>query len=358
MKHLKEFSQVFKLGSKLTNKSQACTIYAVSSLMLAIISSVMTIMNIRREFYVMAIATAILAVVLLLCSYLSGILKREILPSTISGICILFIFSYFAVSGQNEGFAILWVLLIPLFSTSILDMRIGISLSIYFLIFSIVLFYTPLKEYVADSYSVSFTERFPVLYLCAFMVSMFLFLQKEFYSRKLHLKSNMDELTGIYNRSYFTHFILHSPLSEKENTCIMLIDINGLKDVNDTLGHEAGDELICAVPHCCQEVIKSDYTLCRIGGDEFVLMIQIPETDAAKLADDLKEAGLNWHGDYSQRCRLAIGWASSSVYSGCSVNELFKAADAMMYQDKAEYYKQPGNERRKKSATSKERKMK
>lgn len=352
MKHLKEFTQVFKLGSKLTNKSQACTIYAVSSLMLAIISSVMTIMNIRREFYVMAIATAVLSVVLLLCSYLSGIRKREILPSAIAGICILFIFSYFAVSGQNEGFAILWILLIPLFSTSILDMRIGISLSIYFLFFSIVLFYTPLKEYVADSYSVSFTERFPVLYLCAFMVSMFLFLQKEFYSRKLHLKSNMDELTGIYNRSYFTHFILHSPLPDKGNTCIMLIDINGLKVVNDTFGHEAGDELICAVPHCCREVIKSDFTLCRIGGDEFVLMIQAPESDAAKLASDIRDAGLKWQGKYSHGCRLAIGWASSNVYPEYSVDELFKTADTMMYRDKAEYYKQPGNERRKRGPSS------
>ncbi len=353
MKIYNEFMQVFKLSEKLKNRSQMCTIYAISALLLAATSSFMTVMNLRREFYVMGAITGILTVVLLLCAYLSGVRKMEVLPSVIAAICILFMFSYFAVSGQNEGFAILWILLVPLFATGILDMRIGIGLSVYFLFFSVILFYTPLKEHVTDFYSTSFMERFPVLYLCTFMISMFLFLQKEFYSRKLHLKSNMDDLTGAYNRSYFTHFILHAPLPDKGNTCIMLIDINGLKKVNDTLGHEAGDELICAVSHSCHEAIRSDFTLCRIGGDEFVLMIQLPEGEEAKLAQEIKAAGVKWQGEYSQGCQLAIGWASSYMYPEYTVDELFKIADAMMYQDKIDFYRQPGNERRRRREDSK-----
>ena len=347
MNILKEFLRTFKLGAKFTNESLANIVFTVSALLLAATSIGMTVINLRREFYLMAAITAALVAIFLLCAYLSGIRKMAFLPSAISAVSILFIFSYFAVSGQNEGFAILWILLVPLFSTSIFDMRVGISISVYFLLFSFILFYTPLKEYAADSYTVSFMERFPVLYLCAFAVSTFIFLQKEFYSRKLHLKSNMDELTGTYNRSYFTHYILHASQSAKEDTCIMLIDINGLKDVNDTFGHEAGDELICAVPHCCREVIDSDFTLCRIGGDEFVLIMQLSEADAAALADKLKDAGLEWRGSYSQNCLLSIGWASSDSYPEYAVDELYRAADIMMYKDKAEYYRQTGNERRK-----------
>ena len=347
MKHWEDFIRIFRLGARLKSKSQVYIIYAGSALLLSATSIGMTIMNIKREFYLMAAITASLAALLLLCAYLSGIRKKELLSSVIAAAAILFIFSYFAVSGQNEGFAILWILLVPLFSTSIFEMRIGIGLSFYFLLFSFILFYTPLNGHIADCYTDSFIERFPVLYLCTFLVSIFLFLQKEFYSRSLQIKSNMDELTGTYNRRYFTNFIMHAPLPETENTCVMLIDVNGLKEVNDTYGHDAGDELIRAVPQCCHEVISSDFTLCRLGGDEFVLIMQIPEDDIATLTDDIKRAGLNWQGTHSQSCQLSIGWASSDSYPEYAVDELYRAADARMYQDKAEYYRQPGNERRK-----------
>lgn len=347
MKYWKEFTQVFKLGADLTNKSQMYIIFAVSALLLSATSSAMTVMNIRREFFVMAVITGVLAIVFLLCAYLSGVRKMAVFPSVIAAICILLMFSYFAVSGQNEGFAILWVLLVPLFATSILEMRIGIGLSIYFLFFSLFLFYTPLREHIAAHYTASFMERFPVLYLCTFVISMFIFLQKEFYSRKLHLKSNMDELTGTYNRNYFTSFILYAPLPSEGNTCVLVIDINGLKKVNDTLGHEAGDELICAVSHCCRQVFQFEYTLCRVGGDEFVLIMHQPEEEIATLTAQLKEAGEKWCGDYSQGCHLSIGWASSSVYPEDSVVSLYRTADMMMYQDKAEYYRQEGKDRRK-----------
>ena len=288
----------------------------------------------------MAVITGILTAIFLLCAYLYGVRKMETLPSSIAAVCVMLTFSYFAVSGQNEGFAILWILMIPFFSVSMFEMRIGITLSVYFLLFNIVLFYTPLNAYVVDHYTEAFMGRFPVLYICGFMISMFTFTQKEFYSRKLSIQSNMDELTNTYNRSYFTHFVLQAPLPNDRNTCVMILDVNGLKDVNDTFGHEAGDELICAVPSCCHEGISSDFTLCRVGGDEFVLILHQPEEEIASLTDNIKTAGLNWQGRYSHGCKLSIGWASSSEYPQATMDELYRTADMNMYQDKAEYYQQ------------------
>lgn len=347
MKYLNGFFREFRLGSRLTNKSQAHIIYAVAASLLAVTSALMTVINIKREFYLMAVITGILAAALLLCAYLSGVRKMKVLPSVIMAVGLIPIFSYFAISGQNQGFAILWILLVPMFATSIMDMRIGIGISVYFLFFSLVLFYTPMREYVTDNYSEAFMERFPILYICDFIISIFIFMQKEFYSRKLQIKSNMDELTGAYNRSYFTNFILNAPMQTGRNTCVMLIDINGLKEVNDTLGHEAGDELICAVPHCCGKVLESEYTLCRIGGDEFVLITHQPEGEIAALVAKLKAEGEKWRGGHSlEGCYLSIGWASSEVYPEDSAVQLYGRADAMMYEDKAKYYTQEGKDRR------------
>ena len=114
--------------------------------------------------------------------------------------------------------------------------------------------------------------------------------------------------------------------------------MNGLKNVNDTFGHEAGDELICAVPYCCHQGIASDFTLCRVGGDEFVLIVHKPEAEIAALANQIKDAGLHWKGKYLQNCKMSIGWASSSEYPQATMEELYQKADIAMYQDKAKYY--------------------
>lgn len=340
MRYLEEIYHIFKQSEKLANKKQRYIAYTVSSLLLMATAAMMSVMNIRRGLYVMAAITVAITIILLLCAYLFGVRKMEILPSTLAAACIILTFSYFAVSGQNEGFAILWILLIPLFSTSLFEVRIGVGVSVYFLIFCFVLFFTPLNVYVVDSYTESFISRFPVLYFCTFLVSMFIFLQKEMYSRKLYLQSNWDALTETYNRNYFTHSVLQMSLSDERNTCVMIIDINGLKEVNDTLGHKAGDELICAVPYSCRRSMESDFTLCRIGGDEFVLVVHRPEKEIAPLAEKIKNVGLNWKGKYSQGCRMAIGWASSREYPQATMDELYRIADIEMYQDKAKYYKQ------------------
>ena len=89
------------------------------------------------------------------------------------------------------------------------------------------------------------------------------------------------------------------------------VDINGLKTVNDTLGHEAGDELICGAARCIEATLGTWGKCYRTGGDEFIVL-----------------AEMDWTETQEALARLA------------------READQAMYARKAEYYRQTGNDRR------------
>ena len=95
--------------------------------------------------------------------------------------------------------------------------------------------------------------------------------------------------------------------------------LNGLKKANDTLGHSAGDELICAAANCMKFAFASYGKIYRIGGDEFVVLIQES---------------------------VSYGVVKSSEQSFDSIHSVSKLADERMYQNKKEYYTTSGNDRR------------
>ncbi len=95
--------------------------------------------------------------------------------------------------------------------------------------------------------------------------------------KEIEYMSNHDELTGSFNRRYFENYI-----KEVDNSYfplgIVVIDLNGLKLINDAFGHVAGDEMLKNAVNLLNKNIKDKGTLFRIGGDEFVVMI--PKTDS------------------------------------------------------------------------------
>lgn len=97
------------------------------------------------------------------------------------------------------------------------------------------------------------------------------------------------------------------------------LDLNGLKQANDSLGHSAGDELICAASNCMKFAFASYGKIYRIGGDEFVVLIQES---------------------------VSYGVVKSSEQDFDSVQEISKLADERMYQNKKDYYTTSCNDRR------------
>ncbi len=155
-----------------------------------------------------------------------------------------------------------------------------------------------------------------------------------------------DELTRLYNRRCYEEDLLRYRTDAMErNFAIFSLDVNGLKVVNDTKGHAAGDELIRGAADCITEVVGNRGKTYRTGGDEFMAVVHT--SDCATLLNDIKTRALSWRGEYVDNLSVSIGYAAHADHPELGIVELEKLADKMMYDDKAEYYRMNGRDRRK-----------
>ena len=146
-----------------------------------------------------------------------------------------------------------------------------------------------------------------------------------------------DALTGLPNRALLLDRLNQALVQAKRKQkplALLLLDLDGFKDINDRLGHDAGDKLLRRVAERLQSCIRGGDTACRYGGDEFVLLL--PEVDDANRAFEVAEkirvrlAKRYVVDGSSMMVTASIGVA---VYAGdgMSPNDLIKQADGAMY---------------------------
>lgn len=163
--------------------------------------------------------------------------------------------------------------------------------------------------------------------------------------RNSKLLSQTDRLTGVWNRNAFEVFQKEFKPDEVSSIQVVMMDINGLKATNDNLGHLAGDELIVGTAKCIKDSLGGCGEIYRIGGDEFVFIsYENRDTLLEKLAK-LKEITTKWSGDLVTELSISSGYSSSDE-EGVNLSELLKVADNRMYEDKKEYYRKTGKDRR------------
>ncbi len=144
-----------------------------------------------------------------------------------------------------------------------------------------------------------------------------------------------DSLTGLYNRAFFEEE-MHRLEGKRDMRVGMLVcDIDGLKLVNDTLGHEAGDRLLMAAAGIIRECFREEDMVARIGGDEFAVLL--PDGDEMiieKAAQRIKEEVEKYNAAGAvPPLSMSIGFSMSGKTKG-SLGEVFKEADNNMYREK------------------------
>lgn len=152
----------------------------------------------------------------------------------------------------------------------------------------------------------------------------------------LRYQSTHDILTGLYNRQYYEIELDKLQKSRRFPVSILVMDMNGLKEVNDTFGHGAGDERLQMAAKVIQQVFRSGDMVARIGGDEFVVVL--PETDEAEaqLAVQRVQQALQEHNQSAQANKLlSIAVGAATGIKKCNLRDIFRQADKAMYQDKA-----------------------
>lgn len=101
--------------------------------------------------------------------------------------------------------------------------------------------------------------------------------------------SNYDALTNLYNRNYFEIYTEENEL--KSDVAVFVCDIDGLKSVNDNLGHILGDELIISAAHVLQDSFRETDVIARVGGDEFyTIMNNCTMSDAQAVKSRIKDS--------------------------------------------------------------------
>lgn len=154
-----------------------------------------------------------------------------------------------------------------------------------------------------------------------------------------------DQMTGLQNRRAHSEMIEKFMNELPEYCCVVMADINGLKEINDSMGHEAGDELISASAECLRRGFEGTDNIFRIGGDEFCVILTDPAMDAEECLRRMTECCTGWKGEYVNGVSISYGYADTSEFK--DIDSIQKAADQRMYQCKTQYYISTGKERRK-----------
>ena len=173
----------------------------------------------------------------------------------------------------------------------------------------------------------------------AFVLAAFIAITKA-QRKEIAYFSLYDAMTGVYNRRAGYRKLTdlqHSAVKADCKFVVCFIDINGLKEVNDKLGHDMGDALIQSVAKTIQDNLRSGDFVARLGGDEFMIVFEgVGEKDAAVIWERIvrKFDQINTEENHAYAISVSHGFAVSACGGGMTVDDIIKEADAKMYEEK------------------------
>ena len=156
--------------------------------------------------------------------------------------------------------------------------------------------------------------------------------------------AHYDQLTNLRNRRAYDEDVDRLSEDFPPDCCVVIADINGLKEMNDARGHAAGDELIIGAAECLRRSFEGIDTIYRIGGDEFCVIITDAAYDVKESLARLQEFSAGWKGLLISGISISAGFASAEEFT--DTDSLMKAADQRMYASKRKYYENSGKDRR------------
>ncbi|MDH3745589.1 MAG: GGDEF domain-containing protein [Acidobacteriota bacterium] len=152
-----------------------------------------------------------------------------------------------------------------------------------------------------------------------------------------------DPLTGLYNRRFFDEQLpLALAMAQRADhrVTLMIIDLDGLKEINDRYGHPDGDRAIATVGEVVGEIVRTSDIPCRVGGDEFAVILPGTSRDVAgrvhgRVVDRLRERSEELDETPRWWPSVSGGWAAYPAEAS-SPEELYRLADERMYEGKAQ----------------------
>lgn len=265
------------------------TTYAI----LAVVSAVMTLMNIITQKGALTLATAVFAV---LCAVdwaltFRGNEKLMTVSYNLFSIELIGLFTFFLLSGNPEGFSAIWICMAPPIGMLFFNLKNGTIFCSTVFAELVFFLWTPMgRDLLPPVYTDSFLSRFPLLYLAFFCLAFFLqFLrdltwgQLDKTNKILEEQATHDQLTGLYNRQGLFDIVKKRLSSGScESFGAIIFDIDHFKRINDAHGHDVGDIVLVRFAEILGNGLHADVG--RWGGEEFAAFF---------CNDDVKPEDLN-----------------------------------------------------------------
>lgn len=183
-----------------------------------------------------------------------------------------------------------------------------------------------------------------ILASCCIMYMFSKIMKEKYEKEKLLYVSNTDALTGCLNRHAYETDI--NKLDLKKEWVYISLDLNSLKHINDTYGHDVGDEMICAAAACMTASFGEFGKVYRIGGDEFVVIVTQKPDELDAMTKHFDSSMAKWRGKLVDSMTISYGCVSSLEEDWEFVHDIAKEADRRMYASKARYYSDSDIDRR------------
>jgi diguanylate cyclase (GGDEF)-like protein/PAS domain S-box-containing protein len=151
-----------------------------------------------------------------------------------------------------------------------------------------------------------------------------------------------DSLTGLSNRHFFNKIIEREMAAIKrkdETVSFIMIDLDHFKEINDTLGHLAGDRILIEAANLIKNTVRKADLVFRFGGDEFLVLLTNTDCDkTTSMVTRLQEAVGIWNKDNAEAfgCSLSLSLGCAICEKECDIHTAIKKADERMYQNKRE----------------------
>ncbi|WP_155815484.1 GGDEF domain-containing protein [Treponema sp. JC4] len=216
------------------------------------------------------------------------------------------------------------------------------------IVFVVILMYNHNRDGDYYKFSVTAFIIYCVMQISVSIVRFVKMIKKQAALREAEKYAFTDQLTKMDNRRAYSIFKKHLGNTElTDDFNVIYFDLNGLKGINDKLGHAAGDQYIIGVTDILKKVFYDALLRCRMGGDEFLVVLKANKEVLNKRLFYFDSLIENWHNDKIKNISVSYGYCSAADYDNPTFEGLISKADEFMYKMKNEYYEKTDAERRK-----------
>lgn len=154
-------------------------------------------------------------------------------------------------------------------------------------------------------------------------------------NKVLEKKAYLDLHTGLPNKSRCEELFYNAEFVKEPVAC-MMFDLNNLKQVNDTMGHSVGDQLIMNFARLLRNAVPAKDFVGRYGGDEFIAVLYNADKEKVETTLEKLQESVDEFNHYGKNVKIsyAHGWTLSTDYTECTLRTLFNQADKYMYDNK------------------------